>query len=314
MRTLIIDFDTVLYSSAAQQQTNRCLAIHKESGREKLWDSKTEFNTWLKGQDRWTKDDFEFKVKSEVTGEASHAYRTIDQKLSNIINAAKCDDFLIIMEGPGNFRMDRESQFVQYKASRPEKPLLFHKCKEFVRNKYRHNLLMAVDRETDDEVVMRSWESYNRSFKYRDKDEANYVIAYCDKDIPANGRGWMLNYFKLEEGIFWNDGFTQSYNFAVQCLTGDNADEIPGIEFLAQEIKDKFNIRVNGVGPATAVKLLADCKTEEGLAARVVECYKATHPTDWRERLDDNAFYLYLLRSEDDKWDAAKYFGKAWDE
>lgn len=314
MRTLIIDFDTVLYSSAAQQQTNRCLAIHKESGREKLWDSKTEFNTWLKGQDRWTKDDFEFKVKSEVTGEPSHAYRTIDQKLSNIINAAKCDDFLIIMEGPGNFRMERESKFVQYKASRPEKPLLFHKCKEFVRTKYRHNLLMAVDRETDDEVVMRSWESYNRSFKYRDKDEANYVIAYCDKDIPANGRGWMLNYFKLEEGIFWNDGFTQSYNFAVQCLTGDNADEIPGIEFLAQEVKDKFNIRVNGVGPATAVKLLADCKTEADLAARVVECYKATHPTDWRERLDDNAFYLYLLRSEDDKWDAARYFGAAWDE
>ncbi len=314
MRTLIIDFDTVLYSSAAQQQTNRCLAIHKESGREKLWDSKTEFNTWLKGQDRWTKDDFEFKVKSEVTGEPSHAYRTIDQKLSNIINAAKCDDFLIIMEGPGNFRMERESKFVQYKASRPEKPLLFHKCKEFVRTKYRHNLLMAVDRETDDEVVMRSWESYNRSFKYRDKDEAHYVIAYCDKDIPANGRGWMLNYFKLEEGVFWNDGFTQSYNFAVQCLTGDNADEIPGIEFLAQEVKDKFNIRVNGVGPATAVKLLADCKTEADLAARVVECYKATHPTDWRERLDDNAFYLYLLRSEDDKWDAARYFGAAWDE
>lgn len=314
MRTLVIDFDTVLYSSAAQQQTNRCIAIHKESGREKLWDSKTEFNNWLKGQNRWTKDDFEFKVKSELTGEASHAYRTIDQKLSNIINAGKCEDFLIIMEGPGNFRMDRESCFVQYKASRPEKPLLFHKCKEFVRNKYRHNLLMAVDRETDDEVVMRSWESYNRSLKYRDKDEAQYVIAYCDKDIPANGRGWMLNYFKLEEGIFWNDGFTQSYNFATQCLTGDNADEIPGIEYLSEEIKDKYKIKVKGVGPATAKWLLKDCKTEADLAAVVVECYKATHPTDWRERLDDNAFFLYLLRSPDDKWDAARYFGDAWNE
>ena len=314
MRTLVIDFDTVLYSSAAQQQTNRCIAIHKESGREKLWDSKTEFNKWLKGQDKWTKEDFDFKVKSELTGEASHAFRTIDQKLSNIIAAGKCDDFLIIMEGPGNFRMDRESKFVNYKGSRPEKPLLFHQCKEFVRSKYRHNLLMATDRETDDEVVIRSWLSYNKSLKYRDKDEAQYVIAYCDKDIPANGRGWMLNYFKLEEGIFWNDGFTQAYNFATQCLTGDNADEIPGIEVLHPDIKKKFGIVVKGVGPATAIKLLADCKTEQDLANRVVECYRASHPEDWKERLDDNAFYLYLLRSEDDKWDAARYFGDAWNE
>lgn len=314
MRTLVIDFDTVLYASAAQQQTNRCIATHKESGREKLWDSKTEFNKWLKGQSKWTKDDFDFRVKSELTGEASHAFSTIDQKLSNIIDTAKCDDFLIIMEGPGNFRMERVSRFVNYKGSRPEKPLLFHQCKEFVRSKYRHNLLMATDRETDDEVVMRSWASYNKSLKYKNKDEAHYVIAYCDKDIPANGRGWMLNYFKLEEGIFWNDGFTQAYNFATQCLTGDNADEIPGIEVLAPFIKVKYGIKVNGVGPATAIKLLADCKTEADLAARVVECYRISHPEDWRERLDDNAFYLYLLRSDTDTWNAAKYFGEAWNE
>lgn len=314
MRTLVIDFDTVLYSSAAQQQINRCLAIHKESGRKKLWDSKTEFNKWLKGQDRWTKDDFDFEVKSELKGEASHAFRTIDQKLSNIITAGKCDDFLIVIEGPGNFRMDRESDFVKYKGSRPEKPLLFHQCKEFIRSKYRHNLLLATGRETDDEVVIRSWSSYNRSFKLKDRDAAQYVIAYCDKDITANGRGWMLNYFKLEEGIFWNDGFTQSYNFATQCLTGDNADEIPGIELLSPELRAKYGIRVSGVGPATAEKLLADCKTEDDLAARVVECYRASHPDDWKQRLDDNAFYLYLLRSEDDVWNPAKYFGAAWDE
>lgn len=302
----------MLYSSAAQQQTNRCIATHKESGRDKLWDSKTDFNKWLKSQDRWKMDDFEFKVQSELTGEASHAFRTIDQKLANIIAAGKCDDFLIVMEGPGNFRMDRESTYVKYKGSRPEKPLLFHQCKEFIRSKYRHNLLMATGCETDDEVVIRSWTSYNQSLKYRDKDEANYVIAYCDKDIPANGRGWMLNYFKLENGIFWNDGFTQSYNFATQCLTGDNADEIPGIEVLAAETKQKYGIKVKGVGPATAVKLLEDCKTEADLAARVVECYRAAHPDDWQQRLDDNAFYLYLLRSHDDKWDAARYFGDAW--
>lgn len=311
MRTLVIDFDTILYSSAAQFQTNRCLATHIASGREKLWESKTDFNNWLKDQDKWCKEDFEFKVVSEVNAEPNIAYSTIDAKLDTIVRAGGCDDFLIIIEGPGNFRLDRESKFVQYKASRPEKPLLFHKCKEFIKSKYRHNLLMATDRETDDEVCIRSWESYNSSLRYKSKDEANYIIAYCDKDIPANGRGWMLNYKKLEDGIFWNDGFTQSYNFAIQCLMGDNADEIPGVEVLTPEVKKKYGIRTHGVGKATAEKILAGCTTELELHQRVVECYSTSHPEDWKQRLDDNAFFLYLLRSETDKWDMERYFGEA---
>ncbi|MNZ99841.1 hypothetical protein D3C78_1191810 [compost metagenome] len=159
---------------------------------------------------------------------------------------------------------------------------------------------------------MRAWESYNLTLKKKKKEVAPYIIAYCDKDIPANARGYLLNYMQLDKGIFWNDAFTQSYNFAVQCLMGDNADEIPGVEVLTPEIKAKYGVKVNGVGKATAEKVLAGAETEEELGRRVIECYQTSYPGDWRQRLDDNAFFLYLLRSDKDKWDAERYFGEAW--
>ena len=58
-RILVIDADTLLYSSAAQQQKNECNVIHKASGREKLFESKTLFNAWIKSQEKWGKDEFD---------------------------------------------------------------------------------------------------------------------------------------------------------------------------------------------------------------------------------------------------------------
>ena len=40
-KLLYIDADTLLYSSAAKEEVNKCLAKHVPSGREKLFESKT---------------------------------------------------------------------------------------------------------------------------------------------------------------------------------------------------------------------------------------------------------------------------------
>lgn len=312
MKTLVCDFDSIIYQSAFQQQKSKCLVTHIESGRDKLWDSKTDFNNWLKTQDKFSKDEFSFETQYELTGTEGFAFNSMDSKIKNIFNASGCDDFILIMEGPGNFRMQRESKFVKYKASRAAKPILFNECKQYIKKKYREHLEIAKMVESDDRTVSYSWEGYLHALAKGDKNASPYVIAYIDKDIPANGRGWMLNYGKLDQGIFWNDSIKQVREFATQCLIGDAADEVPGIEWLSDSIREKYSIKTKGVGAATADKILANCTTEQEINSRVVECYKETHPEDWRERLDDNAFYLYLLRDEDDKWNAANYFKEAW--
>jgi len=304
---LIIDSDTILYSSAAQQQSNQCLAIHKDSKREKLFESKTEFNNWLKANPKWTKDQFDFVTVSDIIGEPRFAFQSIKQKVDKIVEASGCSDFTLCIEGEGNFRKDYEAKYVDYKGQRLAKPLLFEECRDFLIKKYKEKCIFGIGKETDDVVNTIAWTSYKEALKKRNQDSATHILAFVDKDIAANSRGWLLNYNKLEDGVFWNDSFAQSKKFAVQLLEGDSADNIAGIERLSDITKERFNIRVSGVGKATANKVLADCKTEKELAMRVYECYSASWEEDWYERMNEMGFFLYLLRSEKDKWDIEKY-------
>ena len=40
---------------------------------------------------------------------------------------------------------------------------------------------------------------------------------------------------------------------------------------------------------------------------RVYECYSAAWEEDWYDRMKEMGFFLYLLRSDEDKWDIEKY-------
>lgn len=307
-RQLILDADTILYSSAAQQQLNKCLVTNIEHGTQRLFESKTAFNEWVKENNR-DKAKYSCETKSEIKPDAEprFAFQSIKQKVEKIVEASGCSDYLVCIEGEGNFRKDFESKYVNYKGQRTEKPLLFEECREYFVKKYKDRILYGVGRETDDVCNILSWQSYNKALKSRSQDSATHILAFCDKDLQANSRGLLLNYNKLEDGVFWNDSFTQSKNFAIQMLQGDSADNIPGIEKLSGITKERFNVRVNGVGKATAEKVLADCKTEKELAMRVYECYSAAWDEDWYDRMKEMGFFLYLLRSDEDKWDIEKY-------
>lgn len=307
-RLLVIDSDTILYASAANQQTNKCNAIHLSSGREKLFDSKTAFNSWVKQQDKWGKDEFECQTVAEVTGEPRFAFQSIKQKVDKIIHAAGCDDYIVCIEGEGNFRDDFEAEYVDYKGHRGPKPLLFEDCREYFIKKYQKRVIFGELRETDDVCNELAWRSYRKGKASRSRDDSDVVLAYVDKDLAANSRGWMLNYNKLEQGIFWNNGYDQPYNFAVQMLMGDSADNIPGIVQLSEDTREKYGVKVKGVGMATANKILTTCKTNAELIKTVEECYVSAYgKEEGYKRMNENGFFLYLLRSEDDAWSLERY-------
>lgn len=306
-RILLVDADTLLYSSAAQQQVNRCLATHIASGREKLFESKTEFNNWIKSQDKWKKEEFSFQTQSSVEGEPRFAFQAIKQKVENIFEASGCDDYLVCIQGEGNYRKYYQSDFVAYKAHRPPKPLLFQECFDYTVKKYKNRCYIVQGEETDDYVTYMAWDSYNRALEAKSKKAANIVVAFCDKDIAACARGWLLNYNKLEDGVFWNDALTQSRNYWTQVLTGDAADHIMGLEKVSGSIKEKYLLKSNGVGPKAAENILKGCETEKEMAERVIECYKESWPEDWLKRLQDNCFFLYLRRREGEMFNLGDY-------
>jgi hypothetical protein len=273
------------------QQTNKCLVTNIAQDRKKLFESKTAFNDWAKENNR-DKKDYSFETISEVSGEPKFAFQTIKQKIEAIVEASGCDDYRVCIQGEGNFRKFYESQFVQYKAQRVPKPLLFAECFEYMERKYKEKCIVSRGEETDDLVNIRAWNAL------REGTSDNLVVAYVDKDITANGQGQYLNYNKLDKGVFWQDAKSQYTEYWTQVICGDTADNIMGLEVVHQDTKDKYGIKTNGAGPVAASKLLSGCTTEKEMVERVIEAYSLSWPDDYQQRLADNAFFLYLRRKE----------------
>lgn len=307
-KTLFIDFDTIVYSSAAQQQSNEILVLDTVTQQERRYKGKTAFNKYCQDNQR-DPSDFLIQPSPVLTGRKEFAFKSVNDKFANIFNASYCDDYYVCIQGGNNFRNEIESEYVDYKGHRPnDKPILFNETYEFVKRKFGNRCIVSETNETDDIICSFAWQSYSIARKAGDRAKAPYVIAYVDKDIPANSRGWMLNYNKLEEGVFWVDKRQQTYNFLTQTLVGDTADNIPGIITLSPEIKAKYGIKTSGVGPKSAQAILGQGVDEKTMAERVIEAYRSTWEHDWRERLEDNCKFLYLQRHSEDVFDLTKYF------
>lgn len=156
--------------------------------------------------------------------------KSIKETMNVIRRETMCNDPLIAVKGKGNFRKDL---YPAYKANR--KPL-----DDEIRDRlaYAHNYMieshgaiMADDMEADDLVAIWAYECM--------KDDIPYVIVGIDKDllqIPGD-------HYNFAKGTHTNvDKDTAHYNLMLQCLTGDNADNIPGIK---------------GIGPKKAERILA---------------------------------------------------------
>lgn len=133
------------------------------------------------------------------------------------------------VKGYGNFRKDL---YPEYKANRPQqdeemRELLTYAHQHMVDN---YGAVMADGMEADDLVSIWAYEAREA--------EEQYVVVGIDKDllqIPGNHYNFVK---KTHEFV---DDDVAYYNLMLQCLTGDNTDNIPGIK---------------GVGPAKAKKLL----------------------------------------------------------
>ena len=157
--------------------------------------------------------------------------KSIKETMNVIRRETMCNDPLVAVKGKGNFRKDL---YPAYKAHR--KPL-----EDEIRERlaYAHNYMvesydavMADDMEADDLVSIWAYECM--------EDNIPYVIVGIDKDllqIPGE-------HYNFVKGTHTNvDTDRANYNLMLQCLTGDSADNIPGLK---------------GIGPKKAEGILRD--------------------------------------------------------
>ncbi len=123
-----------------------------------------------------------------------------------------------------------------YKGSRKDvkRPVHYHALREYLCNTY--DIIMCTGKEADDGLAQEQY-----------KLNPNSVIVSIDKDL-LQVPGWHYNFRKNE--YYCITEFQGAYNLYTQVLTGDNADNIPGL---------------SGVGPITAKKILKSAKNVEDL-------------------------------------------------
>jgi hypothetical protein len=184
----------------------------------------------------------------------------------------------IFLSGKTNFR-DSVAKTRPYKGNRDNtpRPTHFKALGDYLVEQWDATYTEGI--EADDAISISAMEA-------KEKGE-DYIVVSNDKDldqIPGKHYNWITKeYYTVSPK-------EAKVNFYSQILAGDSTDNIPGLE---------------GVGPATAEKALAECKTPSECFEVVRNLYEdaSDHPGDaWQEYLVEMADLVYILKKEGEKW------------
>lgn len=178
---------------------------------------------------------FKIAYKSKNQSELRKNYNTFCNKMKMEVSDKMVNPFtdeltiLYAVKGKGNFRKDLSPD---YKSHRPE---LDKKVRDKLNYLHKYAVskgaIQADGMEADDLVSIWAYEALDN--------KEDYVICGIDKDllqIPGHHYNYGKDTWQLineEEAL---------HNLYLQCLTGDSADNIPGLK---------------GIGPKKAEKILA---------------------------------------------------------
>ena len=306
----LVDFDTPIVSAAAVCQSNRLITTHIKSGRVKEWESKTEFNNFLKqSEGRWTKEDFICEVKVYTVGSYRQQVDALIRQMKNIqelpfVNSAK----FVIGGDKGNFRKDI-ARILPYKGTRPEKPIYFEKVKSTLLREAKDMIIQPQGAwESDDELSM---------FMYVDHDFPR-AISFIDKDLKTVV-GWS-NSFKTNQYPIYTNEFEAFKNLAYQSLVGDKSDNVAGIQHQVDSVIGRFRLKKSskGFGDASAKGCLQGARSIEDIVERVCFVYHETYKDgliledgtklSWIEVMDENFKLLKMLDYPDQDYCFSKLF------
>jgi len=188
-----------------------------------------------------------------------------------IIHASNSDAYTLYLTGSENFR---KKIYPEYKANRKDKPRpkWLQACREFLVTDWQAQVCDGI--EADDAMGINQTE--------------DTIICSLDKDmlqVPGYHYNWVRDettFITPERGL---------YNFWMQTIVGDVADNITGIR---------------GLGPVKAARLLdplASVEYEDGLEESDLVYYnfiRELYNDD--TRLHTNAKCLWILREENGIW------------
>jgi DNA polymerase-1 len=188
------------------------------------------------------------------------AYARAEDLIDQILVNTNATEYHLYLTGKDNFRY---TIYPEYKAHRPkEKPFWLEKCRQYLIATF--NAEVINGQEADDAMGIAQTD--------------DTVICSIDKDLlMIPGRHY--NFVK-DEWVFQTE-YDAVKHFYKQCLMGDRADNIKGIE---------------GIGTKKADKLLDDCYTELEMFTVVRDAYSND------EEFIMNGKVLWIRRKPNEDW------------
>ncbi len=241
-------------------------------------------------------------VETEIIPKAhSEVESILDTMIDNIIEQSGSTNYICYLSGKTNFRSEA-AKYQEYKANRKDsvKPAHYDFIREYIQEK--HPVVISDNCEADDLCAMRLWAGFEKYRNTEDKLDCDQILCSIDKDL-LNVPGWHYNISSRE--ILWQEPAAADRHFALQLLTGDRVDNIPGLSFYSDSKKR--------VGPATAKKMLGEAVTKEELCEAVCEAYTEFAGDDWYDKLNNTGLLLWMQRSPEQVFDIDDWKGGLYD-
>jgi len=201
----------------------------------------------------------------------------VDARIEQIIDVTESDTWEGYLTGEGNFRKE-VATIRPYKGHRPtEKPYWYESIYNYLRDIRLGHVVDGM--EADDAIVIAHM-----------RGDGDTIICSRDKDFRQVW-GWHYTWpsWKQEEQRpFWLSVVNGTRFFYKQLLTGDTADNIPGLY---------------GVGDRSAhLGHVDDLTTELSMFEYVKEQYEKRFGSYWSMFLEENGKLLWLKRNASDEW------------
>ncbi len=195
-----------------------------------------------------------------------------------------------VVEFKDNFRF-QEAKEKEYKGNRKEdKPFHFYNILAHVLSSYDYKV-NENGLEADDLMCITQYNSKDTIICSRDKDVKQcpglHYVWECGKQasrgpFEVDYLGYIVEEESKKERKFFATGMKLFY---YQLLTGDIVDNIGGVK---------------GRGPVFAYDLLKDATSERECYELVGEVYVKTHGDEWKDKLNEQAKLLYMIKELDE--------------
>ena len=222
-----------------------------------------------------------------------HCLHSVKIFLNKILEEVDADSHEILLTGPVQAR---KLVYPEYKANRDptHKPFWYDKIHEYLVTTWNADLIAGS--EADDAMAWKQWA--DPGTRAGDQFGAETCICTIDKDlnmVPGFHYNWKANAGAGD--LYWVEETSANMCFFEQWLTGDSADNIPGLK---------------GWGPVKAQKYLKGLPSyDPKMLARAVWAawQKAPSPAEynkaeWVNMIGD---LLWMQRTPGETWDS--FFG-----